>query len=475
MKRANSINRDGHFGRSVPSIWLLIISLILTALPLSACKKVTNSFPTFPSTESSSSSGTSETTEKTVSQTYELTIASPLSYETCQYLAKLYVAKSQGLLGEGVDGETVDLDFLSSIDLPFVLNVYGTSDTGCNLSTLAKWRADGNLPDIFLAGEFDLSVGAGYILPITDYLAETPLPSADRIYPQMLREFSREDLQFGIPYQNSVAVLYCDMEVLNQAGIPAVSYQQSKKSLENILMKINELNQEERVALPFYMAGSMMLYLPCSLHNSRYLSVSVTEDRLESSYRSSMDYVSHLVESGYTYESLNEEEIELLFDGLSPLLSRKVGVWTGMTDEILRYDNYMPNTLSLMQFPTTEEDVYSPPLLASYPLCVSSTCENPKEAVDLMTFMALDEDALLLTARLQSREGYLPSVSYPSVWKAFTGRQKYGMYLIQYEDKMDQAIYIPAISQSARFQQDLGYILETIEPNLMIKEEDQNE
>ena len=102
---------------------------------------------------------------------------------------------------------------------------------------------------------------------------------------------------------------------------------------------------------------------------------------------------------------MTDEEKETFFTGLSPLLSRKVGIWAGTTDELPIYDNYMPNTLCLMQIPSTGDEDMTDPLMVCYPLCVSSTCEDPKLASDLACFIAMDEDALLLTSRLQKREG----------------------------------------------------------------------
>lgn len=448
---------------------LLAISCLLTF----GCKKGTNRYPSIPTDETFSDTETVASSTVLINQTIELTIASPLSYETCQYIAKLYYAKTNGLLGEGVTGDTVDLEYLDGIDLPFVLNVYGTGDTGCNASTLSKWKESGDIPDIFLADEFDLVVSSGYAMPITEYLSEQTLLSADRTYTDMVSSFFMNQEQYGIPYQTSAAVLYCDMEVLNLAGVPAVSYQQSRQSLEGILEKVALLNEEEAVALPFYQVSSMVPYLPCSLYASEYLSASDENTRNQREYTDSVRYIQNLMNLGYCYESLSDEEIELLFGGMSPILSRKVGVWCGTTDELPRYDNYMPNTLNLMQYPSSDEDQYSSPLLISYPFCISSSCEHPREACDLASFFALDEDAILLTSRLQSREGFLPSLSSPSVWKSVTGRQKYGMYLIQYYDLMNQAVYIPAVSASQTFQQDLNYISDEVLPLLVEELEEQ--
>ena len=189
-------------------------------------------------------------------------------------------------------------------------------------------------------------------------------------------------------------------------------------------------------------------------------------------FTDSVSYITSLIQQEYAYESLNEEQEKELFDGLSPLLSRKVGVWVGSTDELLRYDNYMPYTLSMMQLPGYNEDEYTPPLLISYPLCISESCENPDEVSAFASFIALDEDALLLTSRLQPREGFLPSVSQPAVWKSVTDRQKYGIYLSLYRDMMYQAIYIPAVSESENFASDMKYVTSHMEALFNLEEDD---
>ena len=77
--------------------------------------------------------------------------------------------------------------------------------------------------------------------------------------------------------------------------------------------------------------------------------------------------------------------------------------------------------------------------------------------------MAFDEDALLLASRLSPKEGYMPSISSPTVWKNVVLTQKYGYYLEQFHDRMDQAILIPAVSESVLYEQDIRYISQYLE------------
>ena len=437
---------------------LLAVLLVLSFVLASGCKKVQNSFPEIPTSPDSETTETTPPETPPIAQTVEITIATSLSYDVCLYLAKLSYAKSQGLLGEGVTGETVDLDYLDSIDLPYILHVYETSENGCNTQTLRQWKNGGNMPDVFLTDCFDQVVSEGLALPISDYLAGNALLSADSIYPDQVLQFNTNGSQYGIPFQASACVLFCDMEVMRQANILTLPFYVSKSSFTDMLASLSALNEEERLVIPFYLASELLPVLPCSLYRHEYLSASVDEDRADPSFRDARSYADLLIRSGYTYESMTDEEIDLFLNGLSPLLSRKVGVWAGTTDAIPVYDNYMPNTLSIMQLPGENEEEETSPILICYPLCVSSSCKNPKEACELASFIALDEDALLLTGRLSPREGYLPCIRSPRVWKSVTATGKYGHYLMEFQNRMDEAIYIPAVSDSTLYQEDLNYI-----------------
>ncbi len=452
---------------------LLCILLAVFCLPVFGCKKVSNSFPQLPTTSSSETPETSETSTVIVEASSEITIASSLSYETCQYLAKLYFAKQQGMLAEGVNGETVDLEYLDTIDLPFVLHTYGTSENGCDTDTLRQWKNSGDMPDIFLTNTFDQAVSEGYAMPISDYIADNRLLSADRVYTEQIYQFFCRGQQYGIPYQTSAAVLFCDMEVLRQAEVYTVPFQLNTVMFHDLLEKLSGLNAEEMTVLPFYQVSSLLPYLPSSLYRSRYLSASSEDDRKETAYRDSFDYADQLIRSGFSYESMTEEMKENFFTGLSPLLSRKVGVWAGTTDEIPVYDNYMPNTLNVMALPASTDESNCVPVLVCYPLCVSSSCKNPDLACELAAFIALDEDAQLLITRVTKREGYLPCISSPIVWKNYAAVQKYGTYMMQFQELMDQAIYIPAVSESERFGKDQEYISDEYSRLYPITEEEE--
>ena len=429
-----------------------------------ACRKTNNVFPDI----SESTTETEETQTSSVDKeesTFTITVASPLSQEACKYLAKLYVLKSQGKLPEGTTGENISLDYLDGVDLPFIVNTLITSRTGCNADNLMKWRTEGTMPDIFLTDSFDSVSGSGLVHSLTEYLASDPLYSTENIDPALLSAFYQGSNYYGIPCQASVNLLYCDMEVLNLAGISSVSFRQDKSSFEALLSKMQTVNDGEagRQILPLYQAQNLIAFLPCSLYGSPYLSCSDESARREKAMTESLSYIKKLVSAGYAYESLDKEESEALFQGMTPLLSRKVGIWVGSTDEVVIYDNYMPNTLSMMQMPSLNEDEYSAPLITLYPLCVSSSCSHPAEAASFASFLALDEDALLLSARLSPAEGFLPVVKSAGVWKNAVHSQKYGACLAQYQALFDKAIFIPSVTSSEKYQADQEYIASHLE------------
>ncbi len=433
----------------------MMISILFTC----GCRKTNNVFPEISESTTESEETQTSSVEKEES-TFTITVASPLSQESCNYLAKLYVLKSQGKLPEGTTGENISLDYLDGVDLPFIVNTLITSRTGCNADNLMKWRAEGTMPDVFLTDSFDTVSGSGLVHSLTEYLAADPLYSTENIDPALLTPFYQGSNYYGIPCQASVNLLYCDMEVLNQAGISSVSFRQDKASFENLLSKLQVINEGEegRKILPLYQAQNLISFLPCSLYGSQYLSCADESARKEKAMTDSIAYIKSLVSAGYAYESLDKEESDALFQGMTPLLSRKVGIWVGSTDEIMIFDNYMPNTLSMMQMPSLNEDEYSAPLITLYPLCVSSSCTHPAEAASFATFLALDEDALLLTARLSPSEGFLPVVKSAGVWKNAVNSQKYGSCLSQYQALFDKAIFIPSVTSSEKYQADQQYI-----------------
>jgi len=452
-----SVRNKGHrstFMRERLIAFLLIISS-LASLP--SCRKVTSSFPSIEET-SSETTQTVPTTNGTEASTYTLSIASPLSYNTCVYLAKLYFLKSTGALGEGVNGENITLDYLDSINLPFALNVYSTSETGCNTDTLKQWKENGDMPDIFLTDSFDLVVQEGYARPVTKQLSDETLLSPSYVYMPLVEQFYVNNDFYGIPFQATAHVMFADMEVLGKAGINETEFKQDRKTFDGMLSSLMDLNMENMEVLPFYLAQSLIPYLPVTCYGAGYGYCADSKTRNSKPWRESLSYLKSVVSSGYAYESLDQETIDLLFQGMSPLLSRKVGIWAGSTDMLSIYDNYMPNTLVMMQIPSMEQGQSSPALITVYPLCISSTCEHTDEAVRFASFISLDEDALLLASRLDQREGFLPVVSSSSLWKNVVSTQKYGSYLLQYQPLMPDAVCIPSVTESVRYKEDMKYI-----------------
>ena len=69
--------------------------------------------------------------------------------------------------------------------------------------------------------------------------------------------------------------------------------------------------------------------------------------------------------------------------------------------------------------------------------------DTPQLAADFASFLALDEDAILLSQRLENTEGFLPVISSSTVWNAYFSESEFGSELAQFRDNMDQATYSP--------------------------------
>lgn len=435
---------------------VIIVSSMLFSF--SACRQKKLEFPTIPSSSTEtqitvpdSSDSNAYTTPPTI------TIATPLSLETCQYLAKLSVAKAEGMLGEGITGTNVSLELLDAIDLPFVIEVYQTSMTGASASAIESWNSSSSMPDIFVTDTYDSAITEGYCEPLNNWLADNSLLSANNIYPSMVSQLYYDDSLMGIPYTSSVDLLYINLEVLSAAGINSVDFIQDMSSLSQLLATMQEgFATLDSDYLPYYRASELLSLLPASTQGADYISMLDHEALSENqSFIDSLLYLRSWYNNEYCFESLSEEEKEELFATSDPRLSRKVGIWVDHSSEMLRYDNNMPNTLSFAQLPSATSGELSTPVLTVYPICVSSQSESKAIASDFAAFMALDEDALLLRARLENEEGFLPVVSFPSVWIASMAAQKYGTYLSQYESVMNQAVYSPHVISEDTYNEEM--------------------
>ena len=130
----------------------LLMTVVFSMTACVSCKKTDDEFPqlSYPD-QSSAVSETTAAEDETSDSINELLVAVPYSSETVELLAKLYYAKLNGLLDSSANGSDISLDYLSSIEIPWVIRTRQTSGDGAGLASILQWEQDGDMPDLSCA------------------------------------------------------------------------------------------------------------------------------------------------------------------------------------------------------------------------------------------------------------------------------------------------------------------------------------
>lgn len=429
--------------------------LVSFAVSVSACSSGNSLFPTIPRESGSSNSMISQTTETTLTEQYNypmIKIAAPVSKETADYLVKLYEAKRTGLLGEDTNGLNVSLPFLDTIEPSFGLDVYTTSSTGASVSSFSTWEQSGSVPDIVLADSLSRLADKKKIIPLNDLIADNPLLLPGNIYINLFNNLIIDNLQYGIPYSSSVEVIFVNNEVLQAAGISQPAYETDLNTIQEISDTISQQNDDETLpenrVLPFYQVKELIPYLPSSFDlDSGYLMLDGDSPDFEKeSFEKSIRFLREYLSKGYSVDGLSEEEFAKIFGTLDPILAKRVAMWVGNSEEISRWANYMPYTLSIIQIPSVTSGEYSPSAITVYPLCISAQSQYPELAADFAAFISLDEDAVLLRLRLEKQEGFIPVIRSSTVWDYAFSDLKFSSSLAKLREQIDNAYFSPLVS-----------------------------
>lgn len=443
-------------------IWLFTTLVFVSfAVSVSACSVSNSPFPMIPKASDGNNSMTSQSTETTPLEQYQypiIKLAAPVSEETADYLVKLYDAKKSGLLGEGVNGLNVSLAFLDTIEPSFGLDVYTTSSTGASVSSFNTWEQSGSVPDIILADSLSQLAEDNKIFPLNDLLAENLLLLPSNIYINFFNNLAIKNSQYGIPYSSSVEVIFVNNEVLLAAGISQMSFEADLETIENVSEAVALMNDEDTLpenrVLPFYQARELIPYLPSSFDTSSgYLMFDGSNaDFKKESFEKAISFLREYLSKGYSVDGLSEEEIVESFGTLDPILAKRVAMWVGNSEEISRWANYMPYTLSIIQIPSLTSGEYSPSAITVYPLCISKQSQYPELAADFAAFIALDEDAVLLRLRLEKEDGFIPVIRSSAVWEYAFSELKFGNSLAKLRDQIDNAYFSPKGSDYTTFE-----------------------
>lgn len=441
------------------SACLLILSF------LGGCTSQVNT--TFPDISFSAPLDTSSSDEPSITpsptgeeKTPQLRVASSLSSETIRYLAALYTVKTTGRLGENEDGTNISLSYLDSIEPSFSVVGVQTPSTGATEPMITQWKAEGISPDILYVNSLSDLYADGEILPLTDLLAQNALLNPINLYSSLLPSCKVGDALCGIPYVSTAQILFVKEDLVARAGISSVPFDLDVGTLSSISEAIAGLNGSPDKSgkssvtpndvFAFYKPSELLPFLPASYTSSPswFMYSGDGFDFRAASFESTCSYLRSYMAAGYSFESLTEEEKTAIFAQQDPRMSGQIAMWVGNTEDISYWIGSLPS-VSICRIPSQSAET-SPTALTVYPICVASSTQNPDLSARFAAFMALDEDALLLTARLEKRVGILPVVSSDKVWQAYMSGAAFGDELLQFKPEINSKSYLnPMTNDSA--------------------------
>lgn len=457
---------------------------IICSISLASCADVPpNRFPvvTQPQQNTTTSTAPGETTETTTdsgaNEPIVLKVAAPISSTTANYLARLYAAKQASSLGVGVTGSNIDLDALDLYQPTFSVEILQTPSSGVTLDTIEQWKEKDFIPDILYTDALHVLHDSGDILPLSNLVASNSLYLPTNIDPSMLASCSIDEKLYGIPYAASAQVLYINMDVLEEAGIEGVPYQIDLDMFLEISQGVRDLTTKDtpldELNLAFFRASELLPFLPASFSaESGWFMFSGTQFDFDApAFSDAVMFLQSYVEDGYSLESLSPDDQISAFASEDPRLSNRVAMWVGSTQEISFWTTNTGYELSIAQIPPNTGTTNSPPALTVFPLCISSSTQHAQLACDFASFLALDPDAILLTARLEQNEGYLPVVSSVTVWNYIMEQQIFGAEMLQIKQELDSAYFNPITNHDPDYRL-INYILEQYSDLLLDAEAD---
>lgn len=382
---------------------IIVLSFIIsTILGTTGCNVEEDVFPDIVfSSESNETSLSSDYSGQIDNGFHELTVALPVNEETVNLLLKLYYAKNNDLFPSEMTGADISLEYLNAINTPWVVNTILTTNTGETYETLQTLEEENIDPDIFLTSDMNDLITEGMIIPYDQYLSSDESIMSSSIYLNALEALRSGQNHYGIPFYTSVLLIAGSREYLPEEGIP--SYTLTGEDLHEYIRSIPEMNAEGSAYITrFYDAESLSPYL-------------------------GSDYSDSLISEGLssTTDSF----------GADPRVSRTCGMWLMNSSEVDTWNTYYPDGLYFTMLPTESVNA------VVYPLCISSTSDDPAFATDFATFICFDKDAQLLLRRLESLRGFFPPVSTRSVWDQLSSDELFGAQSMLYEQYMNDAVY----------------------------------
>ncbi len=441
---------------------LLGLLLLVLALFFSGCApRLDSDFPEMSvsngitdSSTINSSGEMSTSSPSEVGEDMSFRIASPFSAQTLDYIAKLYKAKQSG----GWTGEenvwTMDLQVLNNFESDFALEVVNTPITGAEDSAIDQWLSAEPLPDIIYVDKFNNLLAEDKLLSLNSYLANNALLSPAHLPSHLLDACSLEGNLYGIPFKASVKLLFVNQSLLSAAGVNALPAWVDIAGLITISEKLKTYGEggiegdSQRLLSPFYQAKDLIAFLPASYSSEiGWMTYTGSSFAFEHpAFGEATLALRDFVSGGYAVESLSPET-QTSFLSTDPRSEGRVGFWVGGSEELPRWQESNGFDLAIIPLPTKNLESIGRPAQTVYPIAISAQCKWPQVATDFAAFMALDEDALLLAARLEPAMGLLPVIYSESVWDKVLGEETFSESLLAFRDTWGEGYTNPATSQ----------------------------
>jgi len=412
----------------------LVTAAVMITTAISSCKKSDNDFPDLSYPDASTTVSESITDEtSSASEITELTVAVPYSAETVDTLVRLYYAKENGLLDESFSGADIDIDYLQSIDIPWVVNSIQTSGEGAGVSGILQWEENGQMPDLMLVKDLESVRETGLICPYDEYLSDDTEINGNNIYPDALLECMFDDGTYGLPHYMSVMILIGNSEYIPESGrLPF------RSDTDGFLDYLRAISEEDLGDDMIVFAGGYELlpFLSSAFNNdipSPYMFSDETSD--SESLNEAIDYIS----------TIYDEDLSAFSDpgGADPRISRSACMWLDSSGSIDMWSEYYPDSLYFAMLPSADAESSGIPYSSIYSMCMSSDCDNKEFAAGFAEFMCFDSDALMLLYRLEPQRGYLPCITSSTVWDLVCQDEIFGTESMLYEQILSQSVYCP--------------------------------
>lgn len=420
---------------------LLSASLLLS---MTSCKADIKEFPELSFEDDGDvQESTDEMVEETLSMditnsVYSLSVALPYSQDTVSRLLKLYYLKQTDSMPEQTFGSDINLEYLDSVNTPWIVNVINIPNEGVDVTTIESWSHSGGVPDLFLVSDFDTIVDSNYAEPLDNYLGDNDMSSCG-LYGNAITGCMTTDGTYGIPLYQSFIVLYGNQDYID--GSEQLPFRNTYSDFRDYLINIDGLynNGEEDAGIvplargyeliPYITGGSYMM-----------MDADLASDSLDAGVERAVTYVDDLYNSGITSNYDNE--------GLDPVISRRAAFWLDSSTNMQRWSEYYPNSI-YYSLPPIYSDNSTVNLFATvYPVCLSTSCDNKDFAADFAAFICMDLDALMLIQRLEPTVGYYPVSDSDFLWEIICGDDVYGSVSMIFRQNLDNAIYCPPRSSS---------------------------